>query len=156
MMAKFSQQMAKLSKKKRETNRWLHWYASRLVNLFFLLGLLKVNLYLQVLKKRNDKEIRSINPNLQTTSSSPSRNLGAKPNVISSNALFQATTLNCRFYKAMVSHNRRWILPNVFAGHLMLVFLYNCFFHCYVLRHISEMKQEYCVTIAFTLLDTWC
>ncbi|XP_071680168.1 uncharacterized protein [Lolium perenne] len=57
---------------------------------------------LEVLKKRNEKE--NINSNLQTTllkSSSPNRNLGANSNLISTNSLLQAATLNSRMYKAM-------------------------------------------------------
>jgi len=73
MMAKFNQQMAKLSQQTGSQQK-------------------------QVLKKRTDKE--NTNPNLQNAlleSSSPSRNLEGRPTVISSNQLIQ----NSRMYKAM-------------------------------------------------------
>ena len=64
-----------------------------------------MHFYLQVHKKRSDKE--NINPSLQNAllhGSSPNRNSGPKSSVISSSQLIQ----NSRMMKAMVSHNSRF------------------------------------------------
>lgn len=55
---------------------------------------------------RIDKE--NSNPNFQNTllqRPSPNKAAGARPTVISSNALIHASTRNSRMFKAIVSHN---------------------------------------------------